>query len=219
MMKYYPVNLDVRNRKCLVVGGGNIGTRKVETLLKCGAKVTVVCLSATGALHELADEGSIHLIKREYESGDLDGMFLVIGATDDEELNRKIHADAERLNKPCNIVDRPEVCSFIVPAIISRGDLVIAISTSGKSPAFAKKLRKDLEREFGKEYEVFLRLMGSIREKILRENIPPETRKAIFEKLAGSKLPELIRDGKKEDIDRLILEITGAGYEYDKLVE
>lgn len=217
-MKYYPINLDVRNRECLVVGGGGIGARKVETLLKCGARVTVVCLAASPKLAELAQRKEIVLFKRQYESGDQDGKFLIIAATDNETLNRRIYEDAEKCQRPCNIVDRPEICSFIVPSIISRGDLTIAISTSGTSPAFAKWLRKDLETMFGKEYETFLELMGAVREKVLSENRDPDARKAVFETLATSGIPEKIRDGDTDGIDRILRDVVGDGYEYRELV-
>ena len=218
-MRYYPVNLDILNRKCLIVGGGSVGTRKVLTLLDCGAIVTVVSPDATEKLLELADNGSIRREKRSYLASDLDGMFLVIGATDDEELNRQISADAEKLNMLCNIADRPEVCNFILPAIVNRGDLVISISTSGKSPAFAKKLRKELEKQFGVEYSEFLRLMGAIREKLLSEKHEPEAHKHLFEQLIKSDLVEMIKNNRKEDINSLFFDILGQGYEFEDLMK
>ena len=218
-MRYYPVNLDIKNRKCLVVGGGSVGTRKVITLLDCGAIVTVISPDAAEKLLELAGNGSIRWEKRSYLASDLDGMFLVIGATDDEELNRQISADAEQLNMLCNIADRPEVCNFILPAIVNRGDLVISISTSGKSPAFAKKLRKELEKQFGEEYAEFLRLMGAIRKKLLRKKHQPEAHKHLFEQLISSGLIEMIKNNKKEDINSLLFEIFGKGYDFESLMK
>ena len=218
-MRYYPVNLDIKNRKCLVVGGGSVGTRKVITLLDCGAIVTVISPDAAEKLLELAGNGSIRWEKRSYLASDLDGMFLVIGATDDEELNRQISADAEQLNMLCNIADRPEVCNFILPAIVNRGDLVISISTSGKSPAFAKKLRKQLEKQFGVEYAEFLRLMGAIREKLLSEKHEPEAHKHLFEQLIKSDLVEMIKNNRKEDINSLLFDILGHGYEFESLMK
>ncbi|MBU4185063.1 MAG: bifunctional precorrin-2 dehydrogenase/sirohydrochlorin ferrochelatase, partial [Proteobacteria bacterium] len=113
-MRYYPVSLDMQNRKCLVVGGGSVGARKVMTLLECGAIVTVVSPDVTGKLLDLAEKKMIELKKRPYEPSDIDGIFLVIGATDNEELNWQINKDAERQNKLCNIADRPEACNFIL---------------------------------------------------------------------------------------------------------
>jgi len=218
-MRYYPVNLDILNRKCLVVGGGSVGTRKVITLLDCGATIIVVSPVASEKLLELADNSVITLKKRPYQTSDLDGTFLVIGATDDEELNRQISADAEKLNMLCNIADRPEVCNFILPSIVNRGDLVISISTSGKSPAFAKKLRKELEKQFGEEYAEFLRLMGAIRKKLLRKKHQPEAHKHLFEQLISSGLIEMIKNNKKEDINSLLFEIFGKGYEFESLMK
>ena len=217
-MKYYPVHLNIRNRNCLVVGGGGVGTRKVATLLDCGAEVTVVSPDVTPQIDELALSGAIRLRKRPYRSGDLDGMFLVIGATDDEQLNRQISNDADRLNTLCNIADRPEVCNFILPSIVQRDDLVITISTSGKSPALAKNLRKMLENQFGNEYGEFLRLMGAIRKRLLSQAHEPEAHKHLFEKLISSELIGLIREKRKEDIDTLLFKILGEGYRYDELM-
>lgn len=217
-MRYYPVNLDIQKQRCLVVGGGSVGTRKVMTLLECGAVVTVVSPVATRRLLELTEKGSITLKKRPYQPSDLDTMFLVIGATNNEELNLQISMDARRLNKLCNIADRPEACNFIIPSVINRGDLVIAISTSGKSPAFAKKLRKDLEKMFGEEYAEFLQFMGVIRKKLLSENHEPEAHKRLFEQLINSGLFEMISDRKREDINSLLFEILGKGYEFDELM-
>ena len=217
-MRYYPVHLDIQNRNCLVVGGGAVGTRKVITLLDCGAKVTVISPVVAPQLRDFATSGSIKLRERRYQSSDLDGMFLVIGATDDEELNRQISNDAEHLNTLCNIADRPEVCNFILPSIVQRDDLVITISTSGRSPAMAKKLRKTLESQFGKEYGVFLKLMGAIRKKLLSTSHKPEVHKHLFEKLIASDLIAMIEKGNTSEIDALMFEILGEGYTFKELM-
>ena len=182
-MRYYPIFLNIKDRDSLVVGGGSVGTRKVFTLIECGARVTVVSREASKPLMDLFDAGRIVLNLRSYEKSDLEGMFLVIGATDDENLNRKIHMDAAERNMLCNIADRPEICNFILPSVVKRGDLSIAISTSGNSPAFAKHLRKKLEKQFGEEYETFLLLMGAIRRKLLEKPHHPEAHKPLFEQL------------------------------------
>ena len=218
-MKYYPVHLDINNRNVLVVGGGGVGSRKVRTLLACGARVTVVSLEASRQLLDLATSGEIILEKRSYQSDDLNGMFLVIGATNDEKLNRQISGDADRLNTLCNIADRPEVCNFILPSIVHRDDLVITISTSGKSPALAKKLRKTLEYQFGKEYGVFLKLMGAVRKKLLSQAHQPEAHKHLFEKLIAADLIAKIREGKTAEIDALLFEILGEGYNFKELMQ
>jgi len=217
-MRYYPVSLDIKNRKCLVVGGGGVGARKVVTLLDSGAKVTVISPVVRRSLLELADRGLITLEKRPYRKTDLDGMFLVIGTTDDEELNRQISIDAEKLNMLCNIADRPKVCNFILPSIVNRGDLTISISTSGKSPALAKKLRIELKEQFGNEYAELLRLMGAIREKLLSQKHEPEAHKHLFEQLITRSLLDMIRGNRKGEIDSLLSEVLGEGYRFDELM-
>lgn len=217
-MRYYPVCLDIQNRNCLVVGGGSVGTRKVTTLLNCGAHVTVVSPAASAHLQELANNGSIILKKRFFRSSDLDSMFLVCSATDNQELNRQIHTEAESLGMLCNVADRPEVCNFILPSIVNRGDLIIAISTSGQSPAFAKKLRKDLEKVFGNEYAQFLKLMGAVRKKLLRQDHRPKAHKHLFEQLINGGLVDMIKAHQYEDIDALLFETLGKGYQFKSLM-
>jgi len=217
-MRYYPVNLDIQGRSCLVVGGGRVGARKVDTLLKCGAKVTVVSPETTAPIDQLADDGSIQLERRPYRSTDVKGRFLVIGATDNESLNRQIHSDAEGLNVLCNIADRPEICNFILPAIVQRGDFMLAISTAGKSPAFAKHMRRLLEAQFGPEYGKLLDLMGAVRKKLLAEAHEPEAHKPLFERLIAGDLLHLVKEGRIEQIDRLLESVLGHGFHYDQLM-
>lgn len=217
-MKYYPVNLDIRGKNCLVVGGGEVGTRKVKTLLACEATVTVVSPCATKYLNQLAQQGMIRLKNRNYRSSDLQDIFLVFGATDDEALNFRISQDAKAQNLLCNIVDRPEACNFILPAVVQQGDMVIAISTSGQSPAYAKTLRKEMEQHYGQEHAVFLNLMGSIRKKLLSYGHKHEAHKPIFKKLIESDILDLIRKQDYESINLILHEILGDGYRFDKLI-
>ncbi|MBI5591345.1 MAG: bifunctional precorrin-2 dehydrogenase/sirohydrochlorin ferrochelatase [Deltaproteobacteria bacterium] len=218
-MKYYPVNLDIRNQPCLVVGGGAVGTRKVRTLLDCGAMVTVVSPLASNSLSVLARENRISLKQRPYRASDLEGIFLVIGATDNKDLNRVIHDDARKLGTLCNIADQPDLCNFILPAIIERGDLIIAVSTSGKSPAFARHLRKELEVRFGPEYADFLKLMGIVRKILLEQTHDPETHQRVFESLIEQGLLECIREGDKARIDAMLISVLGPGHGYDRVCE
>ena len=217
-MRYYPIYLDVKDRKCLVVGGGAVGTRKVETLLECGAKVTVVSIDASEKLKKLSNSGLIRLKERAFQTDDLESVFLVVVATDDEDLNIKVHTAAERRRVLCNIADRPEACNFILPSIVSRGDLTIAISTSGKSPAFAKKLRKQLEAQFGDEYAEFLKLMGAIRKKLLSKDHEPEAHKHLFERLIETDLVQMLKNADTDAINTLLLEVLGDGYDFETLI-
>jgi precorrin-2 dehydrogenase/sirohydrochlorin ferrochelatase len=217
-MGYYPILLDLADKPCVVVGGGEVATRKVEGLLSCGAKVRVVAPEITRKLQELVDTDRIVWISRPYLSGDLRQAWLVIGATNDEAVNRQIYADCKENGTLCNIADRPECCEFILPSVIRRGDLVLAISTSGKSPAFAKTLRKRMEKEFGAEFEVFLKLMGVIRKRLLAEAHEPEAHKHVFEKLIDQGLLDRIRDGDVDHIDGILAEVLGNGYRFEELL-
>lgn len=221
-MKYYPVCLDIKNRDCLVVGGGSVAIRKVKTLLECGAIVTVVSPAFSREL-ETINNDDLTLIRRPYESADVAGRFLVIGATDDEAENRKISRDAEKQNILCNIADLPDACNFILPSIVKRGDLLLAISTCGNSPAFAKHLRKNLEKEFGEEYTEFLQLMGKVRKKLLETRHAPEEHKPLFEALINAGLLALVKDKKTDEINRLLKdtvgEILGESCDYETLME
>lgn len=218
-MRYYPVYLDIQNRNCLVVGGGSVGTRKVITLLKCAAVVTVVSIGSTEKLQELSEHHRIKLERRPFRTSDLSGKFLVMGATDNQDLNRQIYDEAKRLGVLCNIADYPEACDFILPSVVNRGDLTIAISTSGKSPAFAKKMRKDLEKAFGTEYSEFLVLMGAIRKKLLSEVHAHEAHKYLFEQLIESDLIKMIKERQTENINSLLFEILGEGYAFETLMD
>lgn len=218
-MPYYPIYLDIENKPCLVIGGGAVGTRKVHTLLDYGANVTVVSPKLSAHLQSLAANGAIEWRSRTYEPTDLQGVFLVFGATDDDRLNQKIHADAEAKNLLCNIADRPAVCNFILPSIVRRGDLSIAISTSGKSPAFAKRVRKELEKQFGEEYGTFLELMGRIRRKLLRQAHEPEAHKHLFEQLIDGGLLDHLRAADGKNVDRLLRKVLGEGFDMASLAD
>ena len=138
-MRYYPAFLDLQGLGCLVVGGGQVGERKVKTLQSCGAEVHLVSPELTSFLEEEVRQGRVRLLAPEFLPEHLEGMFLVIGATDDPEVNQRISLEARSRNLFCNIVDKPGECNFIVPSQVHRGDLVIAVSTGGRSPALAKK--------------------------------------------------------------------------------
>lgn len=217
-MRYYPVCLDIQNRPCLVVGGGQVGTRKVNTLLACGAAVTVISPEATDQLIALAEGGRITLKQRAYRSTDQDRMFLVIGATDDQALNDRIHVDAENAGRLCNIADQPRYCNFVLPAIVEQGDLMIAISTSGNSPAFAKHLRRQLQAQFGPEYGIFLALMGAARARLLKRAHAPEAHKPLFEQLIAQGLLEMIRNDDRGRINVLLTRVLGPDFTYETLM-
>ncbi len=163
-MTYYPVCLDIKDKRCVVVGGGKVAFRKVESLLEAGARVIVISPKMNTSLQKLINKNKITYLPQEYKSGDIKkGIFLVIAATDDSQLNAKIADDAKRLNLLINVVDAPKLCNFILPATLRRGSLTISVSTSGKSPALAKKIKEDLQNIYGTEYEDLVNSLGKLR--------------------------------------------------------
>jgi precorrin-2 dehydrogenase len=217
-MQYYPIYLDMRGRNALVVGGGAVGSRKAKTLLKAGARVTVVSPQVTAAIQSLAETGELNWHARPYRASDMATMFLVFSATDDPDLNQCIEADAIRHHVLCNFADAPDRGHFILPSIVARGDLLVSISTSGKSPAVARRLRQEMEAYFGEEYAPFLRLMGAIREQLLARAHAPEDHRKVFDRLIDGGLLALVKSGDREGIDTLLQSVLGDGFNADRLL-
>jgi precorrin-2 dehydrogenase/sirohydrochlorin ferrochelatase len=195
-MSYYPIFLDLKGKTALVVGGGVVAQRKIETLLEHGAEVHVIARELTPGLVRSVEAGKVEHMGEEFHENHLDKAFMVIAATDDTALNRQVSRSAQEKGLLINAVDQPEDCNFIVPAALRRGDLRIAISTSGKSPALAKKIREDLEKHFGTEYESFLVLMGRLRREILSRGLSQKENSRIFGELVGSPILKAI--GREE---------------------
>ena len=208
-MKYYPVNLNMTNTRCVVVGGGDIAERKVERLLECGAQVTVVSKSLTPVLKARKKTGQMDHIDIDYEDQALDGAFMVIGATDRNDVNERISKDAMARGLLVNIVDDPDRCNFILPSLVQQGDLSIAISTGGKSPALAKKLRKELEKQYAPEYQTLLVIMGILRKRILAGDQRAADNKAVFEDLVHSDILQAIREKDRGRVNTIIHDLTG----------
>jgi precorrin-2 dehydrogenase/sirohydrochlorin ferrochelatase len=212
---FYPVFIDLQSRSTLVVGGGAVAERKVESLLGAGASVAVVSLDATPLLRKWADAGRIALSLRPFEDSDLDGRVLVISATDDPEVQKQIHAAGARRNILVNTVDIPELCDFIVPAVVRRGDVLIAVSTSGKSPALAAALRAKIEAMLPGDVARAARVLGAARDSARRRWATPEERKRAFERVIGSGILEWIQNTEdmeaEERVRRLIEEPGEAG--------
>jgi precorrin-2 dehydrogenase len=191
-MKIYPIFLQIASKPCLVVGGGSVGQRKVEDLLAAGAQVTLVSREATAALQTLAARELITYLQEDFHPDHLTGMVLVIAATNDLNTNQRVSNAAQARSIPVNVVDQPDLCSFVVPASIRRGDLTIAIGTGGRSPALAKKLRRDLEQIYGPEYGPYVELLGAIREKVLScRRDHPDNNNLFTRIVAGPLLPLL----------------------------
>jgi len=203
---FYIACLRLSGRRCLVVGGGEVGLEKVEGLLACDADVVVVAPDAIEPLRELADEGSIRWEAREYRPGDLEGSFMVIAATGDSDVNIGVFEDAERRAMLVNVVDVPPLCNFILPAIVRTGPLAIAISTAGASPALAKRIRDEIREEYGEPYAALAVLLNEVRGWAKRTLPTYQDRKAFFESIvSGEPDPvELLRQGDEQAVRDLI---------------
>ena len=169
--KYYPLFLNVKGRKCVVAGGGEVALRKVEILLGYGAEVKVISPCVCPELAELCGKNNIQIIARKYQAGDLEGAFVAIAATDDNEINQLVVCEARERSVLINVVDDAEKSDFIVPSYLRRGDIAIAVSTGGKSPALARKLRLRLESEFGDEYALLVNVIGEVRDELKKKCI------------------------------------------------
>lgn len=191
-MKYYPIGLHIEGRRCLVVGGGKVAERKARGLIECGALVTVVSPELTPGLTSLASDGVIHWQPRGYDADAAAGFFLVMAATDDPQVQDQVQSDAQRGQVLLNVADVPEKCNFILPALVRRGGLTVAISTSGKSPALAKKLRQEIEEWLGPEYETVVEALGMIRPHILAWGRPQAENEKIFQGLLDLGIVEKI---------------------------
>jgi precorrin-2 dehydrogenase / sirohydrochlorin ferrochelatase len=215
--RYYPLFLDISERDCLVVGGGKVGARKAKALLAAGARVVVVSPVMDAALEALLPNERLFLKKRAYRSSDMAGVFLVIGATDLAELNRRIKRDAQAAKALCNVADQPQLCDFILPAVVNQGDLAVAITTAGKSPALAKRLRRQLQAQFGSEYAELTTLLGVIRTRLLAAGHDPEGHRRVLNALLDEDILGLLKAGHSADINALLKKILGPGYDYKSL--
>ncbi|MBW2623811.1 MAG: bifunctional precorrin-2 dehydrogenase/sirohydrochlorin ferrochelatase [Deltaproteobacteria bacterium] len=216
-MRYFPVNLDIKNKTCLVVGGGGVGQRKIKNLLECEADVRVVSRDLLPELKDLADTGRITFLGPDYREEYLEGVSLVFAATDDPGLNLRVSKDAAGRGLWVNVADVPELCSFILPANVFQGDLSISVSTGGRSPALAARIKKDLETRFGSEYARLLRILGLIRAKVKSEGRPAGRNREFFLQLVDSELLESLKNNDTKQADRILVEILGSGYTLAKL--
>lgn len=210
-MGFIPIFFDVTGRPCVVIGGGEVAARKVESLLEAGASVTVVSPRLSPPLEAVVARGLVTHIARDYAPGDIEGCVLVYAATDDPKLHRELAAEARTLGIPINVADVPELCSFIAPAVVKRGALQVAISTGGASPAFAARIRRELEDRYGAEYALTLDLMRAARRRLHAEEIAPVERMRRLTDLANSALPDAIAAGDVAAVERILAAHLGEG--------
>ena len=213
MNTYYPVYIQLRNQSCVVIGGGKIAEGKVEGLLAVEARVTVISPELSPRLQELSNQKQITYIPRPYQAGDLTGAFMVICATDQAEINHQVWQEASANRQLVNVVDDTPRCNFIAPSILRKGDLTIAISTSGKAPALAVRLKERFQREIGPEYERFLELAGELREPLAKHIPDFETRKALWYELVDSDILEVLARGEEDSAKEIISQVDGFEFE------
>jgi len=211
-LKYYPVFWNIKGKICVVVGGGEVALRKAERLLECGAKVSIISPKLSSELAELKNKKIITHIASEYSDNLIDKAALIIGATNDEKTNTRISKDARTRSIPVNIVDDPKKCDFILPSVVQRGDLAITIGTGGKSPALARYLREELEQQYGREYEIFLNILGNLREKMGKNS---GIGKDWFTSLMALGILDFIRTKDIKKVKKIVKSITGKEVEID----
>lgn len=196
---YYPIYIDIENRDVVIIGGGSVCARKAETMMKYGAKVTVVSPEFTSEIEKWAAEGCLQLKRKHYDERDIDGANMVIASTDNTIINEKIAADCRARRIPVNVVDVTPLCEFIVPAIIESGSIQIAVSTGGKSPAVARTLKEDLQRMVGPEYAEMNDVLGTLRD-AAKATLPTDIdRKRFFDGIIAEGVLQLLREGKRRE--------------------
>jgi len=197
-MSLFPMFLKLAGRRCLVVGAGKIAEEKIESLLPTGAEIRVVALHATPRVRSLAREKRIRLELRRFKKSDFKDAFLVVAATSSPTMHDEIYREARRRGVLCNVVDDPPHCDFYYGSVVRRGALQIAISTAGQSPALSQRIRKVLEKQFGPEYEEWIRVLGEAREKLFARKMNSEERKQLLHVLASREMFEEFLRGKKK---------------------
>lgn len=198
-LPYYPIFIDIEERDVLIVGGGNVCARKAETMMRYGARVTIVSPEFTEEIEQWAAEGKLAIERKRYEESDLDGATLVIASTDETSVNEQVAADCRRRRIPVNVVDVTPLCEFIVPAILESGSIQIAVSTAGKSPALARTLKEDLQRFVGPEYAEVNDVLGTLREGA-KSVLPTDVdRKRFFDGILARGILEMLRTGRRRE--------------------
>lgn len=221
-MKLYPVMMNLEGKRVVVVGGGSVATRKVTSLLESGAKPVVIAPELTAGLEKLVEQGQIDWLPEGFEENMLDrypDTVLVFGATDLREVNLSIYRAATERRIPCNIADVPDLCTFTVPAVITQGELMIAVSTGGSSPALARRIREDLQQRFGPEYAEMTRVMRELRKLILRTGNSSEENRKIFMEIVDSEILSALRENDREKALAILKTILPQDVNPDQAIE
>ena len=221
-MKLYPIMMNLEDQRVVVVGGGSVARRKVASLLDSGARVVVISPELVDGLRKLADQGRIEWIAELFDDAILDrlaGVALVFGATNRRDVNVVIHRAAVDRRIPCNIADVPDLCTFTVPAVITQGELLIAVSTGGSSPALARRIREDLQKRFGPEYAEMTRVMGELRKLVLQTGSPSDENKRLFLQIVDSDILTALRDNDRDRALAILRNILPEHVDPDKALE
>ena len=209
----YPICLDIAGKLCVVIGGGLVAVRKVQGLLEAGGRVVVVSPVLCPELAALVEAGGCRWERRPYRQGDLAGACLAFAATDEPSVQEQVISEASQRGVPINVIDRPAACDFHVPATVRRGDLLLAVSTGGRSPALAARIRARLQEQYGTEYESLLELLGRLRPQIIEAAATPAQRRELFARLLEADLAGWIRTGRWDRIEGHLREVLGPGVE------
>jgi len=218
-MALYPVNLDVRGQLCVIVGGGTVASRKLESLLPCGAEIRVISPIVVGRIAKQAEAGLIDWQQRAYRSGDVQGAKLVFAATDNGTTQKQIVADADAAGILVNVIDMPKHCSFQVPASLRHGDLLLTAATGGGSPALAARIRKEFAGTYGSEYGTLVALMAGLRTDVVGLSDEVADHKQMFENLLDSDILLCIKEKRWEDLNTLLRTILPAEIDVLSLVK
>ena len=216
---YYPIFLDIESRNVVIIGGGNVCARKAETMMNYGARVSIVSPDFTDEIERWARDGALQIRRKRYEQSDLEGANIVIASTDDQSVNEQIAADCRRRRIPVNVVDVTPLCEFIVPAIIDKGSVTLAVSTGGKSPALARTLKEDLQRLIGPEYAEVNDVLGTLRDSAKRVLPTDVDRKHFFDGMIARGILDMLREGRRREAYQTIAEACrAAGVEVSEAV-
>ncbi len=199
MPRYYPIYLDISGKKCVVVGGGDVAYRKAVSLKEAGAQVVVISPELS---REFLKEEGLTILRQKYEKRCLEGATLVIAATNEQEINQRVWEEARRHGLLVNVVDQPELCNFIVPSVVNRGELQISISTGGASPALARRMREELEDRFGPEYGDFIGLLSKMRPEVRSRIDKGAKRQKVMERLSSPEMLDMIRTRGAEETEK-----------------